>query len=56
MLGGVAGGLYGDVRTAMSAMSRIGATHAPAAGEIAALHDARYDAFRQLQGVARAIR
>ncbi|MDE1138449.1 MAG: FGGY-family carbohydrate kinase [Paraburkholderia tropica] len=56
MLGGVAGGLYGDVRTAMSAMSRIGATHAPSAGEIAALHDARYDAFRQLQGVARAIR
>jgi D-ribulokinase len=56
MLGGVAGGLYGDVRTAMSAMSRIGATHAPAAGEIAAQHDARYDAFRQLQGVARAIR
>ncbi|WP_321905218.1 FGGY-family carbohydrate kinase [Paraburkholderia tropica] len=56
MLGGVAGGMYGDVRTAMSAMSRIGATHAPAAGAIAALHDARYDAFRQLQGVARAIR
>ncbi|WP_310633306.1 FGGY-family carbohydrate kinase [Paraburkholderia sp.] len=56
MLGGVAGGLYGDVRTAMSAMSRIGATHAPATGEIAALHDARYDAFRQLQSVARAIR
>lgn len=56
MLGGVAGGMYGDVRTAMSAMSRIGATHAPSAGEIAALHDARYDAFRQLQAVARAIR
>ncbi|WP_321866534.1 FGGY-family carbohydrate kinase [Paraburkholderia tropica] len=56
MLGGVAGGMYGDVRTAMSAMSRIGATHAPAAGAIAALHDARYDAFRQMQGVARAIR
>ncbi|WP_322011625.1 FGGY-family carbohydrate kinase [Paraburkholderia sp. J12] len=56
MLGGVAAGLFDDVRTAMAKMSRIARVHEPATGEIAALHDARYDAFRQLQGVARAIR
>lgn len=56
MLGAVAGGLCEDVRAAMSKMSRVSLVHAPATGETAALHDARYDAFRQLQGVARAIR
>jgi D-ribulokinase len=64
MLGAVAGGLCEDVRSAMARMSRIGKVHAPAnsetasdtADEIAALHDARYDAFRQLQSAARAIR
>jgi D-ribulokinase len=56
MLGGVAAGLFDDVRTAMAKMSRIARVHEPATGEIAALHDARYDAFRQLQSVARAIR
>lgn len=56
MLGAVAGGVFDDVRTAMGKMSRIGKVHAPAEGAIAALHDARYAAFGQLQGVARAIR
>jgi D-ribulokinase len=56
MLGGVAGGLYENVREAMAAMSQISKVYAPATGEIAALHDARYRAFTQLQDVARAIR
>ena len=56
MLGAVAGGLCEDVRSAMAKMSRIDKVHTPATGEIAALHDARYEAFKQLQGVARAIR
>ncbi|CAB3745847.1 FGGY-family carbohydrate kinase [Paraburkholderia solisilvae] len=56
MLGGVAGGLFGDVRTAMAQMSRIARTYAPAAGETATLHDARYRAFTKLQSVAREIR
>ncbi|WP_322102577.1 FGGY-family carbohydrate kinase [Paraburkholderia sp. J41] len=56
MLGGVAGGLYVDVRTAMAAMSQIEKVYAPASGEIAARHEARYRAFTQLQDVARAIR
>ncbi|WP_321924091.1 FGGY-family carbohydrate kinase [Paraburkholderia guartelaensis] len=56
MLGAVAGGLYENARDAMAAMSQISKVYAPATGEIAALHDARYRAFTQLQDVARAIR
>ncbi|PYE24860.1 FGGY-family carbohydrate kinase [Paraburkholderia silvatlantica] len=56
MLGAVAGGLYGNAREAMAAMSQISKVYAPATGEIAALHEARYRAFTQLQDVARAIR
>ncbi|MEX3844252.1 FGGY-family carbohydrate kinase [Paraburkholderia sp. BR10882] len=56
MLGAVAGGLYDNARDAMAAMSRISKVYAPATGEIAALHEARYRAFTQLQDVARAIR
>ncbi|CAD6552737.1 Ribulokinase [Paraburkholderia hiiakae] len=56
MLGGVAGGLYENAREAMAAMSQISKVYAPATGEIAALHEARYRAFTQLQDVARAIR
>lgn len=56
MLGSVAGGLHGEVRAAMRAMSRVGRRYAPAGGAIAALHTARYRAFEQLQQVAREIR
>ncbi|MEX3928943.1 FGGY-family carbohydrate kinase [Paraburkholderia sp. BR10936] len=56
MLGAVAGSLYDNVRDAMAAMSRISKVYAPATGQIAALHEARYRAFTQLQDVARAIR
>jgi D-ribulokinase len=56
MLGGVAGGLFDDVRSAMAKMSQISKIYEPAAGAIAALHEARFSAFRQLQNVAREIR
>jgi D-ribulokinase len=56
MLGGVAGGLFDNVRSAMTAMSHISKTYEPDAGNIAALHEARYRAFKQLQSVAREIR
>ncbi|WP_321913639.1 FGGY-family carbohydrate kinase [Paraburkholderia sp. J11-2] len=56
MLGAVAGGLYENAREAMAAMSQISKVYGPATGEIAALHEARYRAFTQLQEVARAIR
>ena len=56
MLGGVAGGLFDDVRSAMAGMSHISKTYEPAAGDIAALHDARFRAFTKLQAVAREIR
>ncbi|WP_144158000.1 FGGY-family carbohydrate kinase [Paraburkholderia sp. BCC1885] len=56
MLGGVAGNCFGDVRSAMASMSQISKTYAPVTGEIAALHDKRFRAFKQLQNVAREIR
>ena len=56
ILGGVAGGLFGDVSAAMTRMSRIARTYEPATGAIAALHDTRYRAFTQLQRVGRQIR
>jgi D-ribulokinase len=56
MLGGVAGGQFDDVRSAMARMSHISETYEPAAGDIAARHEARFRAFTKLQGVAREIR
>ncbi|WP_158934771.1 FGGY-family carbohydrate kinase [Burkholderia sp. S171] len=56
MLGAVAGGLFDDVRSAMTRMSHISKTYEPDAGDIAALHEARFRAFKQLQSVAREIR
>jgi D-ribulokinase len=56
MLGGVAGGLFDDVRSAMTRMSHISKTYVPDGGDIAALHEARFRAFKQLQNVAREIR
>jgi D-ribulokinase len=56
MLGGVAGGRFDDVRSAMASMSQISKTYEPDRGDIAALHEARFRAFKQLQSVAREIR
>jgi len=56
MLGGVAGGQFDDVRTAMARMSQISKTYEPATGDVAARHEARFRAFKQLQNVAREIR
>jgi len=56
MLGGVAGGQFDDVRTAMARMSQISKTYEPATGDVAARHEARFRAFKQLQNLAREIR
>jgi len=56
MLGGVAGGLFGDVATAMGRMSRVSRTYAPAGDAVAGIHDGRYRSFERLQEAARAIR
>lgn len=56
ILGGAAGGVFEDVRSGMARMSQISKTYEPGHGEIAALHDARFQAFRKLQDVGRAIR
>src|SRR5471030_449518 len=46
MLGGVAGGQFDDVRSAMTGMSHISKTYEPDTGDIAALHEARFRALR----------
>ena len=56
ILGSVAGGLFGDVNTAMTRMSRISRTYEPSTNDIAVRHERRYRAFTQLQLVAREIR
>jgi D-ribulokinase len=55
MLGAVAGGRFGDVQTAMSAMSQVSRVYEPD-DDVRALHDARFHAFTRLQAVAREIR
>jgi D-ribulokinase len=55
-LGAVAAGLFPDIRAAMSALSRPGEVCTPATGEIAGIHDRRFDAFRRLQALMRDIR
>ena len=56
MLGAVAGRLFDGVQSAMAGMSQISRRHEPAAGTVAACHEARFSAFKQLQAVAREIR
>ena len=56
MLGAAAGGLFKSVQSAMTAMARIGKVYQPTEGTMAELHEARFDAFRKLQDVAREIR
>ena len=56
MLGGVAGGQFDNVRSAMARMSQISKTYEPGASDISQLHEARYRAFLKLQCVAREIR
>lgn len=55
MLGAVAGGLFEDVSSAMSAMSSAKMIFDPASGGFETQHRARYDAFQRLQSVAREI-
>ena len=56
ILGAVASGRCTSVPSAMTQMSHIGRTYAPAEGAIAALHEARFVAFKKLQALAKEIR
>ena len=56
MLGAMAGAVHPDMQAAMTAMARPGRTFAPAGGQVAAAHAARFAAFEQLQDVARQTR
>lgn len=53
ILGGVAGGLFGDIATAMAAMSAEAGGHSPCTGAEADWHVGRYAIFNALQDVAR---
>ncbi len=56
MLAAIGSGTHPDTATAMAAMSGPAQGFAPATGDLARLHDARYTAFASLQGSARALR
>ncbi|UXM94906.1 FGGY-family carbohydrate kinase [Bartonella sp. HY329] len=53
ILAAVASGLAATVEDAMHAMSSVGGEYQPYSSEITQLHDKRYDAFKQLQTIAR---
>ncbi len=55
ILGGVAAGLFADMPEAMRRMSHADQTFTPASGAIRKLHNSRYQAFQQLQALAREI-
>ena len=56
MLGAVAGRRFDGLQSAMARMSQISRRYEPAVGTVAACHEARFRAFKQLQAVAREIR
>lgn len=56
MLGAAACNAFEDIEAAMAAMSGTGDVFRPVRGEIASLHDRRFDAFEAFQNTARAVR
>lgn len=56
MLGATASGAFASLREAMSVMSSVGATFAPAGGDFTQFHEKRFAAFEALQATARSIR
>ncbi|HWT56581.1 MAG TPA: FGGY-family carbohydrate kinase, partial [Rhizobium sp.] len=56
ILGAVAGRRFVDVRAAMSELTRVETRFQPSEGEISDLHRKRYEAFKELQTLARKLR
>lgn len=56
ILGSVAAGLFADVREAMTELTAVDETYAPAGGDHATTHAARYEGFKTLQSVASKLR
>ncbi|AYR23159.1 FGGY-family carbohydrate kinase [Herbaspirillum rubrisubalbicans] len=56
MLAAVAAGSYPDLQSAMPAMSALAGRNEPVGGDIARLHQARYQAFIKSQQLAREVR
>ncbi len=56
ILGAAAAGLFPDIGSAMSALTKIARAFEPAGGKVGELHDARYAHFTKLQALARGMR
>ncbi|OQP86520.1 ribulokinase [Rhizobium rhizosphaerae] len=56
LLGALAAGSFADARSAMHALSAADRVYTPTDGAVAAVHAARYEAFRTLQEAARTVR
>jgi len=56
ILGAVAGRRFADVGAAMSELTRVETRFQPCEGEISDLHRKRYEAFKELQALARKLR
>lgn len=56
ILGAVAGRQFADVGAAMSEFTRVETRFQPSKGEISDLHRKRYEAFKELQTLARKFR
>lgn len=55
ILGSVAAGVFPDVRGAMEGLSRVASIYAPCEGEVAEIHQRRYQAFLTLQETVRSL-
>lgn len=55
ILGSVAAGVFPDVRGAMEGLSRVASIYAPCEGEVAEIHQRRYQAFLTLQATVRSL-
>ena len=53
ILGAVAAGVYGDIPSAMEAMSSFADIYEPQGGQVQELHDTRFAIFERFQSVAR---
>jgi D-ribulokinase len=56
ILGALAGGRFAKMTEGMRAMSHVDTRCAPASGEIARIHEARFNAFLTLQDTAKSLR
>jgi D-ribulokinase len=56
MLGAVAAGVFAELQVAMASLSAVDRVYAPATGATAETHGRRYDAFQEMQALAKTVR